>query len=72
LNPKCTPARRVGELLLSVTKIGPLSRSHESSIGSTTISTAPGSAARASAAAPSSAHTTVSGSNEATAVAVAA
>jgi hypothetical protein len=55
-----------------VTKIGPLSRSHESSIGSTITSTSPGSAARASAAAPSSAQTIVSGSNEATAVAVAA
>ena len=56
----------------SVTKIGPLSRSHESSIGSTITSTSPGSAARASAAAVSSAQTIVSGSNDATAVAVAA
>jgi hypothetical protein len=69
LKPKCTPARRPSG---PVTKIGPLSRSQESSIGSTRISTSPGRAARASAAAASSAQIIVSGSKAATAVAVAA
>jgi hypothetical protein len=69
LKPKCTPARRPSP---SSTKIGPLSRSQESSIGSSTTSTWPVSAARASAASCASAQTMVSGSKAATALAVAA
>jgi hypothetical protein len=56
----------------SSTKIGPLSRSQESSIASSTTSTSPVSAARASAASCPPAQTMVSGSKAATAFAVAA
>ena len=54
------------------TKIGPLSRSQESSIASSTISTSPVRAVRASAASCAPAQTIVNGSNAATAFAVAA